>query len=125
MSTPGARTAARWAAAVDVASILLFVAIGRRSHDETGNVVIEAVKVAAPFLIALALGWVVARAWRAPLEPVTGMVIWVVTLVAGMLLRGFVFDRGTATAFVVVAGAFTLLFLVGWRYLWEWRTTHR
>lgn len=119
------RRAVAWAAALDVVSILLFVAIGRRSHDETGNAVTEAVKVAAPFLIGLALGWVVARAWRNPTDPATGMVIWVVTVAAGMVLRHFVFDRGTALAFIIVASCFTLLFLVGWRFVWEWRTARR
>jgi len=125
MTSPVGRAAVRWAAVVDVVSILLFVVIGRRSHDEGGNVVTEAVEVAAPFLIGLALGWLVARAWRDPLSPTTGMLIWVVTVVAGMVLRRFVFDRGTALPFVIVASAFTLLFLVGWRFVWEWRTTRR
>lgn len=112
------------AAGIDIVAILLFVAVGRRSHDEGGNAVTEAVKVAAPFLIALGLGWFAARAWKTPTVPTTGMVIWVVTLAAGMVLRHFVFDRGTALAFIIVAGCFTLLFLVGWRFLWEWRA-HR
>jgi FtsH-binding integral membrane protein len=112
------------AAGIDIVAILLFVAVGRRSHDEGGNAVTEAVKVAAPFLIGLALGWLAARAWKTPTVPTTGMVIWVVTLAAGMVLRHFVFDRGTALAFIIVAGCFTLLFLVGWRFLWEWRA-HR
>jgi hypothetical protein len=115
------RRTVAWAAALDVVAILLFVAIGRRSHDEGGNAASEAVKVAAPFLIGLALGWVVARAWTTPTAPTTGMVIWVVTVAAGMLLRHFVFDRGTALAFIIVASCFTLLFLVGWRFVWEWR----
>jgi hypothetical protein len=114
-----------WAAVIDIVAILLFVALGRSSHDEGGNAVTEAVKVAAPFLIGLGLGWVVARAWKAPTAPTTGMVIWVVTIAAGMLLRHFVFDRGTALAFIIVASCFMLLFLVGWRYVWEWRTTRR
>ncbi len=110
------------AAGIDIVAVLLFVAVGRRSHDEGGNAVTEAVKVAAPFLLGLALGWVAARAWKSPTAPTTGMVIWVVTVAAGMLLRHFVFDRGTALAFIIVASCFTLLFLVGWRFVWEWRT---
>jgi hypothetical protein len=120
-----ARDTIVWAVVADVVSILVFVAIGRRSHDETGNAVVGAVKVAAPFLIGLTLGWVVARAWRSPTAPATGMVIWVVTLVAGMVLRHFMFDRGTALPFIIVASCFTLLFLVGWRFLWEWRAARR
>jgi chromate transport protein ChrA len=120
-----ARKTAVAAALADVVSIVVFVALGRKSHDESGNIVVGTLKVAAPFLIALALGWLAARAWQRPTAPTTGMTIWVVTIVAGMLLRHFVFDRGTALAFIIVASAFTLLFLVGWRYVWEWRTTKR
>ena len=108
------------AAIADIVSILVFVVLGRSSHDEGGNAVTEAVKVAAPFLIALAVGWLVARAWNAPTSPTTGIVIWVVTIAGGMVLRHFAFDRGTAMAFIIVASAFTLLFLVGWRFAWEW-----
>jgi len=34
---------------------------------------------------------------------------------AGMNLRHYVFDDGTATAFIIVASAFTLAGFVGWR----------
>lgn len=114
-----------WSAVADVLFVVLFVVLGRSSHDEGGNAVTGTLKVAAPFLIALAVGWVVARAWKSPTSPTTGIVIWVVTLVGGMVLRHFAFDRGTALPFIIVAGCFTLLFLVGWRFVWEWRTTRR
>lgn len=115
-----------YAAVTDVVAILLFVALGRSSHDEGGNVVTGTLKVAAPFLIALAVGWLVSRAWTSPTAPVpTGIVIWVVTIVGGMLLRHFAFDRGTAMPFIIVASVFTLLFLVGWRLLWEWWSGRR
>ena len=116
-------TAARRIAAclaADAVFVLLFVALGRSSHDEGGNAVTGTLSVAAPFLIALVVGWAATRAWRSPRAPTTGIGIWLVVLVAGMLLRRFVFDRGTALPFVIVAACFTLLFLVGWRYLWQW-----
>ena len=91
------------AALLDVAAVVVFVAIGRRSHDEDGNVVVGALKVAAPFVIALVVGWVVSRAWRRPDHLRTGVVIWLVTIVVGMLLRHFAFDRGTAASFIIVA----------------------
>ncbi len=108
------------AASIDVVAIVAFVLIGRRSHDEGGSVIGEAAKVAAPFLIALALGWLAARAWNAPMDVTNGVVIWLVTLVAGMLLRRFAFDGGTALPFIIVASLFTLALLVGWRFLLEW-----
>lgn len=103
------------AAACDVVAVLLFVALGRRSHDEGGNVVAGVLSVAAPFLIALAVGWAAARAWRAPLTLRTGLVVWPVTVALGMLLRRFAFDRSTATSFIVVASVATGLLLLGWR----------
>lgn len=114
-----------WSAVADVLFVVLFVALGRKSHDEGGNVVVGTLKVAAPFLIALAVGWLAARAWNSPTAPSTGIVIWVVTVAGGMVLRHFVFDRGTALPFIIVASVFTLLFLVGWRFLWEWRAARR
>lgn len=108
------------AATIDVVAILLFVAIGRRSHDEGGSVVGEALRVAVPFLLGLAVGWAAARAWKAPVALASGVIIWLSTIVVGMLLRRFVFDRGTAMPFIIVASLFTLLFLVGWRMLNEW-----
>lgn len=56
-----------------------------------------------------------ARGWRRPLAPVrTGLPVWAVTLVAGMLLRALS-GQGVQVAFVIVAGLTLLLFLVGWR----------
>jgi hypothetical protein len=108
------RTVAR-ALAFDVVAILVFVAIGRRSHDETGNVVVQTLKVAAPFLLGLAAGWAAAQAWRRPEALRTGAIVWVTTIVVGMVLRHWVFDRGTAVSFIIVATLFTGLFLMGWR----------
>ena len=103
------------AATIDVVAVIVFVIAGRRSHDEGGNAFVEAARVAAPFLIALAIGWLVTRAWRRPTALATGAGVWVITVVAGMVLRRFVFDRGTAASFIVVAALVTGGLLVGWR----------
>jgi hypothetical protein len=102
------------AAVVDAALVLVFVVLGRSSHDE-GNFLAGTLGVAAPFLIALAVGWALARAWKQPLALRTGVIVWLTTVVAGMVLRHTVFDRGTAVSFIIVAGVFTGAFLVGWR----------
>ena len=101
--------------AFDVVAVLVFVVAGRRSHDEDGNALSGAISVAAPFLIALGVGWALTRAWRRPTALVVGAGIWVSTVVVGMLLRRFVFDRGTATSFVIVATLVTGALLLGWR----------
>ena len=103
------------AAALDVGAIVLFAVIGRRNHDETGNAVTGALTVAAPFLIALAVGWLVARAWTNPSSLRTGLVIWPITIAVGMVLRHWVLDRGTAASFIVVATIATGVLLLGWR----------
>lgn len=114
MSSVVSRTVLR-AAALDAASILAFVAAGRRSHDEGGNPISGMFEVAAPFLVALAVAWVVVRAWRRPDHLRTGVALWAITVSGGMVLRRFVFDRGTAPSFVVVAALGTALLLLGWR----------
>ncbi|MEQ1874308.1 MAG: DUF3054 domain-containing protein [Ilumatobacteraceae bacterium] len=106
------------AASFDVAAIVLFVAIGRRSHDE-GNGVQGILRVAAPFLIGLAVGWLVARAWKAPTKLTTGLIIWPITVAVGMAVRRGVFSDGTALAFIIVATIFTGALLVGWRALYR------
>jgi hypothetical protein len=102
------------AAALDVAAVLVFVTAGRRNHDE-GSGIGGVLETAAPFLIGLAVGWAVVRAWRRPMALISGIVIWPVTLLTGMVLRNLVFDRGTAASFVVVATLFLGACLIGWR----------
>ena len=74
-------------AALDVAAVVVFVVLGRRSHHEDGSWIAGTVRVAAPFLIALAAGWLLARAWRAPFALVTGVVVWLVTVALGMVVE--------------------------------------
>ena len=102
------------AAALDVASVLLFVTVGRRNHNE-GTAIDGVITVATPFLIALAIGWLVTKAWRRPMSLRIGAIVWMTTVVVGLLLRNLVFDRGTATAFVIVATLFLGAALLGWR----------
>jgi Protein of unknown function (DUF3054) len=102
------------AAMADIVAIVVFVAIGRRNHNE-GTAVDGIVTVAAPFLIALAIGWVAAQAWKRPTQVEAAFIIWPVTVAVGMVLRRFVFDRGTALPFIIVATLVTGVFLVGWR----------
>lgn len=103
------------AAGLDLVSILVFVALGRRSHDE-GSAISGTLEVAAPFVLAAAVGWVVLRVWRRPVAPwETGVPLWLVTVAGGMVLRRFVFDRGTALPFVIVATGMLGALLLGWR----------
>ena len=103
-----------WSAAADALCIVSFVAIGRKNHDE-GEAASGIFRVAAPFLIAAATGWLASQAWKKPFELRTGAVVWLTTIIIGMLLRHFAFDDGTATAFIIVATVFLCAFLNGWR----------
>jgi MFS-type transporter involved in bile tolerance (Atg22 family) len=113
-----------WSAVADVLCIVIFVAIGRKNHDE-GEAAAGISRVAAPFLIAAVVGWLASQAWKKPLELRTGVVIWLTTIILGMVLRHFVFDDGTATAFIIVATVFLCAFLNGWRALARTRLISR
>lgn len=109
------------AAASDIFGVLIFVIVGRNNHQE-GNAISGIISVAAPFLIGLGLGWLIAK--QKGLQPPTiqfGLIVWSVTLVAGMLLRRVAFNRGTAPPFVIVAMLFLALVLLGWRAAIQFR----
>lgn len=112
---------ARLAAAafsVDVAAVLVFCTIGRRSHAE-GLSVASIAETAWPFLAGTVAGWVAVRGWRRPVELTpTGVAVWLCTVAVGMLLRKSGAagpDHGVAPSFVVVALTTTALLLLGWR----------
>jgi hypothetical protein len=71
--------------------------------------------VAAPFLIALAVGIVSTRAWTNPASWLVGLGIAAVTVVLGLVLRRFIFDDGTATTFMWLTAGWMTAWMVGWR----------
>ena len=101
----------------------MFVAIGRRNHDE-GTALSGVLGVAAPFLIALGISWVGLRTWREPFNRASLVATWVITVVIGLLLRRLIFDRGIATAFIIVA-TITLGVLLGLGRLLSQRLVRR
>ncbi|MGX5772154.1 DUF3054 domain-containing protein [Microbacterium trichothecenolyticum] len=110
---PAGRGAVLIALAVDAVLLIAFAAIGRASHDS--DVWSGLWQTAWPFLAGLGIGWLVMRAWRAPVAPVrTGLGVWAITVGGGMLLR-WAAGQGTALAFIVVASLTLLVALVGWR----------
>ncbi|GAB3207734.1 DUF3054 domain-containing protein [Marinactinospora endophytica] len=103
-----------WAVLIDLVCVLAFVLIGRSSHGE-GNALLGLATTLWPFAAALAAGWLLTRAWRAPAAVLrTGVGVWVVTVAGGMALRA-VTDAGTAPSFVVVTSVFLGVTLLGWR----------
>ena len=100
---------------LDTALVVAFAALGRASHDS--DVFGGLWQTAWPFLLGLALGWLLTLAWRAPLAPVrTGLGVWAATVIGGMLLRA-ASGQGTAPAFIIVATSTLLVLLVGWRLI--------
>ena len=116
VSSPKSTRTVLAAAVADIACVLIFCAIGRRSHSE-GITVAGVAETAWPFLSGTAVGWVLARGWQRPtaLAP-TGVVVWVSTVVVGVLLRK-ASSQGAAVSFIVVASLVTAALLLGWRAL--------
>jgi hypothetical protein len=113
---PGPEASMLWR---DVLAVLVFVVIGRRTHDE-GSAILGVLKTAAPFLIALPIGWLLFGALHEPYSGKSGLGTWITTLVVGMTLRKVVFGGGTAVPFVVVATVFLFVTMIFWRFL-IWR----
>ena len=104
------------AAAADAALVLVFVAIGRRSHDEDGAV-LGFHTTAWPFLAGAAVGWLASLAWRRPLAVApTGVAVWAAAVVLGMVFR-MLSGQGVQLSFVIVTALVLAAFLVGWRAL--------
>ena len=100
------------AAGLDAALVLLFVVIGRASHGED---LLGVLTTWWPFLAGLVVAWLVLRAWRQPLRiRWTGVAIWLITVVVGLLLR-VVSQQGVQLSFVVVTFVVVGVFLLGWR----------
>ena len=103
---------------IDVVAVLVFCALGRRSHDE-GLDISGLATTAWPFLSGTVLGWLVSRGWRRPTAVLpTGVIVWISTVLVGMALRAAT-ATGVAWSFVAVASTVTAVFLLGWRAVFE------
>ncbi|KUI00736.1 DUF3054 domain-containing protein [Mycobacterium sp. IS-3022] len=102
------------ALATDVCCLIVFAAIGRRSHAE-GVDLAGVAATAWPFVAGAVVGWTLSLGWRRPYSLLpTGIAVWVCTIVVGMLLRKLT-SAGVAPSFIVVASISTAVLLLGWR----------
>ena len=102
--------------AVDLVLVSIFALVGRRSHDESLTL-IGWWSTAWPFLVGVLVGWGFAVAVRRqPGSFVGGLVVWVSTVLVGMLLRVLT-GAGTALPFVVVATLVTGALLLASRVM--------
>jgi hypothetical protein len=97
--------------AMDAVMVVLFAVVGRASHDEALTLV-GVTEVAWPFLLALTLGWGVAArsTGRWPVGIAGSVIVWLVTVVLGLVLRvatggGFAWSFGVVT--LIVLGLFS------------------
>ncbi|NQX10948.1 DUF3054 domain-containing protein [Microbacteriaceae bacterium VKM Ac-2855] len=104
------------ALATDLLLVLVFVLIGRRSHDEE-NQISGLLVTFWPFAVGVLLGWAATFAWRRPLAlwP-SGVVVWFSAVLLGMLLR-VATGQGVQWSFVIVTTIVLAAFLLGWRAL--------
>jgi hypothetical protein len=99
----------------DAVAVLVFTVVGITSHD--GSLVAALGRVVWPFALAAAIGWAVARAWRDPARVwPTGVLIWAVTVLGGLALRGLS-GGGLAWSFALVTAIFLAITMLGWRGL--------
>jgi hypothetical protein len=104
----------RTSVVMDLASVLVFVGIGRSVHSH-GLSLTGLTSTAWPFVAGLAVGWaVLIGAGRDPVRPLSGLVAVISTVALGMTLR-VVVGQGTAVAFVLVAIGFFGATMLGWR----------
>jgi FtsH-binding integral membrane protein len=103
------------AALADLVCVLVFVTIGRSSHEE-GITLTGLLTTGWPFWLGVAGGYAGVVAFRlAPASPPGAAMVLIKTLVIGMILRNVVQHDGTPFSFVVVATVFLALTLAGWR----------
>jgi hypothetical protein len=100
------------AAGADVLAVLVFAAVGRSSHAEAGP--LDTLTTAVPFLLGLFVGWLIFRAWRAPLRLPVGVAVWVGVVVIGLGVRA-AFTHRLPLTFALVTAASLALLLLGWR----------
>lgn len=114
MTTPTVRAATvTLAAGADVLAVLVFAIVGRSSHAEVVDP-LGVLATAAPFLLGLVIGWLVVRAWRAPLRLPVGAVVWAGVTVVGLAVRA-AFTHRLPPTFILVTAASLALLLLGWR----------
>ncbi len=104
----------------DILTFLAFAALGRRAHS-MGSALDDVIGTALPFMLAWALvapftGAYGERAMESPAHAArTSLLTWGIAFPLGLLVRVPIVGRLPHVSFAVVAGAFTLLLLTGWR----------
>lgn len=96
-------------------AVLVFAAVGRNAHAEALDPAAVA-GTAGPFLLALLVGWLASRAWRAPLRWPVAAGVWGGTVLVGLALRA-AFTHRLPPTFVLITAVSLAILLLGWRAL--------
>jgi hypothetical protein len=102
------------AAAADLAVLVVFVAIGRRTHH-TGSAAAGFARVLWPFVVGLVVGWLATGLVAAPLAWRRVVPAWLVTVGVGLGLRIGAQGHEFKLAFTLVAVLFVGAGMLGWR----------
>lgn len=98
---------------IDLVLVLVFAVIGRASHGEALS--LSGIATTAwPFLVGCLVGSLVAVLAMRVTWLTEGLVVWLVTVLVGMVLRSLS-GGGMAAGFLVVATVVLAAFLIGWR----------
>ena len=100
----------------DLFVLVVFVALGRRSHDE-GSGVEGFLRVWWPFAVGLVIATIASGLWKHPFEWRRVTAGWLGTVAVGMVLRIAVQGREFKPSFVIVTTLFLGAGMFGWRYL--------
>jgi Protein of unknown function (DUF3054) len=104
-----------WVAALaDLLVIVVFVAVGRRSHHEDAGTA-GFFRVLWPFAVGLVVGWLATGLYRAPMVFRRAVAAWLITVAVGVVLRIVVQGHDFAPTFIVIASVFIGGCMLGWR----------
>jgi uncharacterized membrane protein YoaK (UPF0700 family) len=120
---PAPRWVSRFAFLVDLLVLVVFVAVGRRSHDE-GSGLEGFVRVLWPFAVGLVVATLASGVGKHPFERGRVVAAWLGTVAVGMVLRIAVQDREFKLSFVIVTTLFFGAGMLGWRAIVK-RTARR
>lgn len=117
LASPSASKIVAACVGADLAAVVLFVVVGRLSHEE-GLGAAGLLRTGWPFVVGLVGGYIGVALTRWPaLSLRGGTVIAVKTVLIGLVLRYGVVRDGTPFSFVVVTALVLTVLLLGWRLL--------
>lgn len=103
----------------DIISIALFALLARAAHrsPDMPFTFVGVLDTMWPFLLGVAAGWLVLRGRKLAGNAVLpdGLIVWVTTVVVGLVIWGIRNAKVPHWSFVIVASVMSALLLLGWR----------